>query len=70
MRYLIHKDKASELLFRKQYIEKVTNVWFIKKENIGPFIVLESFPSTYYSNTCIIYGHNYQIDILLNKYIF
>lgn len=66
MRYLIHKDKASELLSRKQYIEKVANVWFIKKEDIGSFIVLESMPSTYNSNICIIYGHNYQIDYLLN----
>lgn len=60
------EEISSEIKARKQYIEKVTGVWFVSQKKIDNFLVLESMPSTYNKNICIIYGHNYLIDRLLS----
>ncbi len=68
MRYFLRYDNRTETFSRKKYLEKIFNLWFIEKEIIGDFIVLESLPLTTESNICIIYGHNFEVKNLLKNH--
>lgn len=69
MKYLLRKKNRSELIGRKEYIEKITGVWFWSKGEIGEFVILESVPNSYYDDICVVYGHNNEVADLLSFYI-
>ena len=68
MRYFLHKEKALEISARKEYLEQTFHFWFVEREPINSFIVLESFPSTAEKEICIVYGHNYEVSYLLKNH--
>ncbi len=67
MRYFLSKKLQHEIKYRKDYLKNVTKVWFIEKGTTKDFIILESFPSTYYDNVCLIYGHNNKVHQLFDN---
>lgn len=68
MRYFLHKEKELEIRARREYLEQTFHFWFVEREQIDSFIVLESFPSTAEKETCIIYGHNFEVADLLKNH--
>lgn len=68
MRYLLTKENEQELISRKDFLFEVFNVWFMKSNRIGDFIVFESMPMSVDNDICLIYGHNYEIYDLLKKH--
>ena len=68
MRYLLHKQLSNEVGLRLTYLFDVFKLWFVRKENIGCFIVLESFPSNIARDTLIVYGHNYEVQDLFHNH--
>ena len=68
MKYFLHKEKETEIRARKEYLEQTFHFWFVEKERINSFIVLESFPSTAEKEICIVYGHNYEVAYLLKNH--
>ena len=68
MRYLLRSGNQSEIFARKDFLEQTFHLWFVQKETIGFFIVLESFPLSSEKEICLIYGHNYEVAHLLKNY--
>ena len=68
MRYLLRSQNKDELLLRKDYLSKVFGLWFVNRNNLGDFLVLESIPTSIDDDICIIYGHNNEIYSLFQNY--
>ena len=59
--------QRSELSLRCQYLYDVFKLWFIPTGEIGSFIILKSFPFNN-DDILLIYGHNYEIVHLFDRY--
>lgn len=68
MRYLLRRGNQSEIPARITYLKQTFQLWFVAKETIGTFVVLESIPSTVEKEICIIYGHNNEVASLFKNH--
>lgn len=68
MRYLIQKDNVLEQKSRRKFLYDVFHLWFINIGSVGSFYILEAFPFNREDNILMIYGHNYNVELLLKKF--
>lgn len=69
MRYFLRCGNKSETFARREYLEQTFHLWFIEKEIVGSFIVLESVPLSAENDICLIYGHNTEVASLLKNHL-